>query len=828
MNIYKTAICSVFAAATIANAVDALGGSGQFEETGSLSGWTTSIYSTTLNKSAYYGSIKVNINDDDQYVAEFWSNGRSGLEDWDIQLKKTFTLETGYAYTIQTGFYSYDEDGVIGRSVSMGVLDSDFETYFAESFDNLSGDYEKFEGTTYEHCGPTDKKAIFFINGGTQVGGFAVPWVVIDKQKINCGSGSTNTVAVDALGGSGQFEETGSLSGWTTSIYSTSLNKSAYYGSIKINMNDDDQYVAEFWSNGRSGLEDWDIQLKRTFTLETGYAYTIQTGFYSYDEDGSAGRSVSMGVLDSDFETYFAESFDNLSGDYSEFVGTTYKHCGATDKKAIFFINGGTQVGGFAIPWVVIDKQKINCGSSTPKSSASTPKSSASTTKSSASAAKSSASSQLTGNGRGPVSQYGQLQTGTNSAGQGRIYGSCPTWSEASGKPVKVRGMSLFWSIDESATPFYNETAVDALVNDMKIEVIRIAMGTGSDDWGGSSGYAESPTTQENYIKTIVNAAIKNDIYVIIDWHSHTAHTEDALAKSFFSKMAKLYGSYDNVIFEIYNEPAKDDAEPTNGGSETGSLISWSTVRSYAMKIIPVIREYSDNLIIVGTPSWSADVSAAAKSPITGYDNIAYTFHFYASSHTVSGSGSQGDNVVSAIKSGLPVFVTEWGTCEYTGNGKINSSANTSWQKWLNTYDLSAANWSASIKDESCAAFSTLNQGYGALAGISGMYYTESGNLVKGYITKNVPSSYKACKVTTTPLSSRKSVVSMSVSNKHLYITSNVTASVQVFDVMGNVVLKAFKPANASDVSLENVTSGNYIIRIKSKNGLQTLKASLK
>jgi hypothetical protein len=71
MNIYKTAVCSVFAAATIANAADALGGYGQFGETASLTGWTRNIYSTSLNTSAYYGSIKINMNDDGDYVAEF-------------------------------------------------------------------------------------------------------------------------------------------------------------------------------------------------------------------------------------------------------------------------------------------------------------------------------------------------------------------------------------------------------------------------------------------------------------------------------------------------------------------------------------------------------------------------------------------------------------------------------------------------------------------------------------------------------------------------------------------------------------------------------------
>lgn len=44
-----------------------------------------------------------------------------------------------------------------------------------------------------------------------------------------------------------------------------------------------------------------------------------------------------------------------------------------------------------------------------------------------------------------------------------------------------------------------------------------------------------------------------------------------------------------------------------------------------------MIRKYDqNNVIIVGTPNWDTDVDVVAKSPLTGYSNIAYTLHFYA------------------------------------------------------------------------------------------------------------------------------------------------------------------------------------------------------
>ena len=48
--------------------------------------------------------------------------------------------------------------------------------------------------------------------------------------------------------------------------------------------------------------------------------------------------------------------------------------------------------------------------------------------------------------------------------------------------------------------------------------------------------------------------------------------------------------------------------------------------------MIPVIREHSSNLIIVGTPFWAQNVDEAADDPLSG-TNIAYTLHFYAGSH---------------------------------------------------------------------------------------------------------------------------------------------------------------------------------------------------
>jgi endoglucanase len=174
----------------------------------------------------------------------------------------------------------------------------------------------------------------------------------------------------------------------------------------------------------------------------------------------------------------------------------------------------------------------------------------------------------------GPVSQYGQLMTGKNSQGKGQIYGSCEGVKD--GAEVQVRGMSLYWSLMPQAVEFWSEEGVSTMVRDMNIQIVRAAMATGNEDWSnGYKGYGSDPTTQMNLMKTVVEAAIKNDIYVIIDWHSHNANEQTNSAKDFFSKMAQEYGKYDNVIFELFNEPTD---------------VSWNTIKTYADQVVSAIR----------------------------------------------------------------------------------------------------------------------------------------------------------------------------------------------------------------------------------------------
>jgi len=281
-----------------------------------------------------------------------------------------------------------------------------------------------------------------------------------------------------------------------------------------------------------------------------------------------------------------------------------------------------------------------------------------------------------------PVATHGTLKVF-----QGKITGTKDK------EPVQLAGMSLFWSLWEGEK-FYNKKVVSWLVQDWNITVIRAAMGVGV--YGGyDSDDVNTSNAHVNRVKTIVDAAIANGIYVIVDYHAHNANTNINKAKTFFSQMAQEYGSFPNVIWEIWNEPDMEKGTGPKG------MDTWNDVRNYASEIIPVIRQHSKNLIIVGTPSWSQAVDSAALNPIAD-SNVAYTLHFYAGTHKDSLRGI----AQSALDLGAPLFITEFGLTIADGgsDGLIDTVETKIWLDWADSNGISWVNWSIVDKGEASAA----------------------------------------------------------------------------------------------------------------------------
>ncbi len=263
-----------------------------------------------------------------------------------------------------------------------------------------------------------------------------------------------------------------------------------------------------------------------------------------------------------------------------------------------------------------------------------------------------------------PVNKHGQLKVnGTNII-------------DASENPIVLRGISFAW---HNWWPrFYNSGTVDWLYNDWECSVIRAAMGIEPE-----GAYLTDSVEAMNKIKTVVEAAIKTGIYVIIDWHSHNFNLKEA--KAFFTYMAETYGNYPNVIYEIFNEPVKQ---------------SWDEVKAYSIEIINTIRAIDkNNIILIGSPYWDQDIHIVADNPISGYNNIMYTVHFYAATH----KQWLRDRCDYAISKDIPIFISECAGMEASGNGKINSVELETWINWMENNKISYIFWSVADKNETCS-----------------------------------------------------------------------------------------------------------------------------
>lgn len=265
-----------------------------------------------------------------------------------------------------------------------------------------------------------------------------------------------------------------------------------------------------------------------------------------------------------------------------------------------------------------------------------------------------------------PVERYGALSvSGTHLC-------------DADGKPVQLCGMSshgLQWY-----GKYANKDVIKWLRDDWNADLWRVAM------YISSGGYAQNKGMARKVIESI-EAAKELGVYVIVDWHvlsecDPLLYVE--LAEDFFEQIASTYANCPNIIYEICNEP-------------NGNKVTWEgNIKPYAERIIPIIRKYCDNVIVVGTPVWSSDLASAVKSPIENQKNIMYTYHFYAGSN---GQDSR-NAVAAAVKQGLPVFVTEWGTTKASGDGGVFEKETLEWMRFLAKNKISWANWSVNNKGE--------------------------------------------------------------------------------------------------------------------------------
>lgn len=282
--------------------------------------------------------------------------------------------------------------------------------------------------------------------------------------------------------------------------------------------------------------------------------------------------------------------------------------------------------------------------------------------------------------------------------------------TDENGNTVQLYGMSthgIAWF-----PQYINYDSLRTLRDDWNTNCIRLAMYTA--EYGGYCAGGDKEQLKQ-LVKDGVSYATELGMYVIVDWHilsdcDPNQNKDEAIA--FFREMAEVFADNDNVLYEICNEP--------NGGT------SWDSIKSYAEEVIPVIRaQKPDTVILVGTPTWSQEIDKAAASPLDD-SNVMYTLHFYAGTH----KDDLQNRLETCVQNGLPVFVSEFGMCDASGNGANDFDSTTKWLDLLNKYQISFCCWNLANKDESSSVFKASST---ALSDWTDDDFNESGRWIRDY-----------------------------------------------------------------------------------------------
>ncbi|HEX9388789.1 MAG TPA: glycoside hydrolase family 6 protein [Anaerolineales bacterium] len=213
---------------------------------------------------------------------------------------------------------------------------------------------------------------------------------------------------------------------------------------------------------------------------------------------------------------------------------------------------------------------------------------------------------------------------------------------------VVLRGVSLVDVSVANSRPRNAVTLTNMVTDDANswyARVVRFPVYPNAID--GQPGWIANPDSYfNNHLDPAIQNCISRQIYCIIDWHyisDYTSNTIDTTTRAFWSYVAPRYANTPNVIFELYNEPINPD--------------NWSTWKTTAQPWVNLIRSLApNNLILIGGPRWSQNLSSAASDPFVG-SNLVYVAHIYPE----HGGQSTWDSWFGNAANSVPFFITEWG-----------------------------------------------------------------------------------------------------------------------------------------------------------------------
>eukprot|EP00392_Amoebophrya_sp_AT5.2_P003994 g3999.t1 len=217
--------------------------------------------------------------------------------------------------------------------------------------------------------------------------------------------------------------------------------------------------------------------------------------------------------------------------------------------------------------------------------------------------------------------------------------------------------------------------------------IVRLAMGAGPRWTDAGPGLS----------KQLTKTAIRVGMYSLMDWHIEGGGSYAPSARNFWLDFTSVFGRYPNALYETWNEPK-------------GWENPWpSQVKPWHAQMIAAIRQNSDNIITLGSPVWSSQPQLGVPDICHGAwaatKNIQMTVHEYSASNQGAYNGHT-NNALNPMKGcgrgGL--FMSEWGTCESSGDGRVDIGSANQWATWAHQESIAMCNWALNNKAESCSA----------------------------------------------------------------------------------------------------------------------------
>ncbi|RRJ29662.1 cellulase family glycosylhydrolase, partial [Halocatena pleomorpha] len=295
---------------------------------------------------------------------------------------------------------------------------------------------------------------------------------------------------------------------------------------------------------------------------------------------------------------------------------------------------------------------------------------------------------------------------------------------DSSGNTVTLRGLNIAdpkrIDMTASARGMNAVQVIDSLTNESNgwyprmirvpvqpVDIGEYEPGSGPPIPGFDRSQLESYLT--NHLDAVVQRCSERGVYCIIDYHRHrdvqwaegqSGPVNTALQDEvdmFWDVVAPRYADQSHVLYEVYNEPQEPGMwnDPTT--TEWVADI-WRLWLEMAQPWVDTIRSHADNLILMGSPSWSQSPEGALVEEFSGSD-IAYTYHIYPGHNSSAANdwedASNNGEGVAHMYEEAPLFVTEFGWEEGAGQyiGGTDSGFGQPFLNWLEGSD--AIHWTA-------------------------------------------------------------------------------------------------------------------------------------